>query len=338
MGSVVTSISGETAVDGRHPDISVIVPVYNARKTLSRCVESLLAQTYPDFEILLVDDGSTDASLEICRGFADSDPRVKVFSKPNGGVSSARNLGLDSARGKYIAFCDSDDCAGKDWLMSMRKEAGESGMVMCGYHIHYADPEKGLTEENIGMPTDRPVVMSDMTEILEKTLNARLLSFIWNKLFVRAEIENARLRFDETCRIFEDEIFVLSYLEAVRQVVYVPCYGYSYFFPAGFYTKYGFETDAFMKVLGCIYRLAGQGASGGRKYPELPSIIYWYKIAVVRYAAAHPFAECADRIRMLKKVAEDFHSGPFNHLTVRILPERILYMMLKRRGKSRKGR
>ena len=172
MGSVVTSISGETAVDGRHPDISVIVPVYNARKTLSRCVESLLAQTYPDFEILLVDDGSTDASLEICRNFADSDPRVKVFSKPNGGVSSARNLGLDSARGKYIAFCDSDDCTGKDWLMSMRKEAGESGMVMCGYHIHYAVPEKGLTEENIGMPTDRPVVMSDMTEILEKTLNA----------------------------------------------------------------------------------------------------------------------------------------------------------------------
>ena len=85
-------------------------------------------------------------------------------------------------------------------------------------------------------------------------------------------------------------------------------------------------------------RLAGQGASGGRKYPELPSIIYWYKIAVGRYAAAHPFAECADRIRMLKKVAEDFHSGPFNHLTVRILPERVLYMMLKRRGKSLKGR
>lgn len=96
--------------------ISVIVPVYNSEKTLTRCVDSILLQTFSDFELLLVDDGSTDSSGKMCDDYALKDHRVHVFHKKNGGVSSARNLGLDHVNGKWVAFCDSDDYVNDNWL------------------------------------------------------------------------------------------------------------------------------------------------------------------------------------------------------------------------------
>ena len=94
---------------GAAPKVSVIVPVYKAEKYLRKCVDSILAQTFRDFEVLLVDDGSPDKSGEICEEYAKKDPRVRVFHKENGGVSSARNKGIDEARGEWITFVDADD-------------------------------------------------------------------------------------------------------------------------------------------------------------------------------------------------------------------------------------
>lgn len=92
-----------------NPLISVIVPVFNAQNTLNRCVNSILNQTFRNWELLLIDDGSTDKSCEICNQYAAIDKRIKVFHKENGGVSSARNIGLDNANGDWITFVDSDD-------------------------------------------------------------------------------------------------------------------------------------------------------------------------------------------------------------------------------------
>ena len=92
-----------------NPKVSVIVPVYNIEKLLQRCIDSILAQTFTDFELLIIDDGSKDKSGEICDEYAEKDARIRVFHKQNGGVSSTRNLGRDEAKGKYIAFVDSDD-------------------------------------------------------------------------------------------------------------------------------------------------------------------------------------------------------------------------------------
>ena len=96
-------------MENNNPTISVIVPVYNAEKYLSRCMDSILVQTFTCFELLLVDDGSTDCSGRICDEYAKRDTRIRVIHKENGGVSSARNLGLDNAKGEWICFCDSDD-------------------------------------------------------------------------------------------------------------------------------------------------------------------------------------------------------------------------------------
>ena len=92
------------------PIISIIVPVYNTEKYLDQCIQSVLAQTYTNWELLLIDDGSTDSSGAICDKYAAEDNRIRVFHKENGGVSSARNLGLDNAQGEWISFVDADDC------------------------------------------------------------------------------------------------------------------------------------------------------------------------------------------------------------------------------------
>ncbi len=98
------------------PLISVIMPVYNAESTLRRAVDSILRQTFTDFELILVNDGSKDSSLSICKEYAQANKNIKVIDKPNGGASSARNAALDVVLGEWITFCDSDDFVDPDWL------------------------------------------------------------------------------------------------------------------------------------------------------------------------------------------------------------------------------
>lgn len=101
------------------PLISIIVPVYNAEQYLPRCIDSILAQTFTDFELLLIDDGSTDSSGKICVEYAGKDFRIRVFHKENGGVSSARNVGLDKARGEWVCFADSDDKMSETYVINL---------------------------------------------------------------------------------------------------------------------------------------------------------------------------------------------------------------------------
>ena len=103
----------------KNPKISIIVPVYNAEQYLRRCIDSILNQSFTDFELILIDDGSKDKSSDICDEYAAKDSRIKVYHKENGGVSSARNLGLDNANGEWIAFVDSDDFIKEDYLKHM---------------------------------------------------------------------------------------------------------------------------------------------------------------------------------------------------------------------------
>ena len=118
------------------PAISVIIPVYNAEQYLRRCVDSVLTQSYTDFELLLIDDGSRDQSPAICDEYAAADHRVQVFHKPNGGVSSARNLGLDHARGQWITFIDSDDFISPNYLSAVnRSDADMLILNKCVYHV-----------------------------------------------------------------------------------------------------------------------------------------------------------------------------------------------------------
>lgn len=128
-----------------NPRISIIVPVYNTERWLHRCVDSILAQTYTDFELLLIDDGSNDNSGAICDEYAIKDKRVKVFHKSNGGVSSARNLGLDNARGEWITFVDGDDWLEPNAVNDLidKSMTTDADIVFCDFWFDY--PEHRIT-------------------------------------------------------------------------------------------------------------------------------------------------------------------------------------------------
>ena len=113
--------------------ISVIVPIYNVEKYLEKCIESILAQTYTDYELILVNDGSTDGCYEICQKFSKRDVRIKLINKPNGGLSSARNVGIDNSKGDYITFVDSDDYISKYMLQELYRGLceNEADIAMC---------------------------------------------------------------------------------------------------------------------------------------------------------------------------------------------------------------
>ena len=182
--------------------ISIIVPVYNAERTLHRCVTSLVEQSYPNIEILLVNDGSKDASLEMCRGYEQQDSRIRVIDKPNGGVSSARNAGLDVARGEYIMFCDSDDWVSPLWCEHMVRNHIPQNLTVC--EIAWGGPDAEAKDQQLSEET-----------IVERN---RFLQFSfvmcppWNKLFERTAIQKSDLRFSGDLRLGEDLIFVMEYL------------------------------------------------------------------------------------------------------------------------------
>ena len=179
--------------------ISVIVPVYNSRDTLARCVKSLQAQTLADLEIILVDDGSSDGSGMLCNGFSREDARIRVIHKANGGVSSARNAGIEAAKGRYLMFMDSDDYAEPEMAEAMLSGIGEDDIAICGFHHHYQGRDVVRIPDVPGQSGE---------ENFLALYGQGFLNMPWNKLYKR-ELAG---RFDESLSLGEDLLFNLDYL------------------------------------------------------------------------------------------------------------------------------
>jgi glycosyltransferase involved in cell wall biosynthesis len=188
--------------------ISVIVPVYNAEKYLARCVESILAQTLHNLELILVDDGSHDSSPAICDHFAALDPRVRVLHKPNGGVSAARNDGIETSRGQYIAFCDNDDFYAPGMLARLLDicVTNDAQIAQCALTRGTAD--------SLPTPTPRHVSVFTNRQMLENFYTAGS-PWIWNKLYHRSVWRD--VRFPVGSHMYEDNIIIHRlYLAATR--------------------------------------------------------------------------------------------------------------------------
>ena len=194
--------------------ISIIVPVYKVESYLDRCVESILTQTYRDFELLLVDDGSPDRCGEMCETWAAKDPRIRVFHKSNGGLSDARNYGLDLMRGKFVTFVDSDDYVMPDYLeylISLFDKEPTAKYVECGF---YTKRGEGMTPSD---DCERLKVM-DRIEALQQTLYHQGPDIAaWAKMYRREVFD--KLRFPSG-RVFEEIAVVGDYRAMSAKVVY----------------------------------------------------------------------------------------------------------------------
>ena len=192
------------------PMVSIIVPVYNASKTLRRCVDSVLKQEYTDFELLLVDDGSRDDSGAICDEYAGKDPRVRVIHKANAGVSAARNDALDQARGEYLQFLDSDDWLSPDATRLLVRTAQETQCDLVIADFYRVSGERVSHKGEI----DEEGVMSREAFAAYMMENPAdyYYGVLWNKLFRRKIVEEYRLRMNEDLRWCEDFLFNLEYI------------------------------------------------------------------------------------------------------------------------------
>lgn len=196
--------------------VSIVVPVYKSEKTLRVCVESLQRQTEREIEIILVDDGSPDNCPCICDELAEKDARIRVIHKENGGVSSARNAGMEKAGGEFLLFADSDDSVEEDMAEALLCGIGSADLAVCGYHHHY-----------LGRDVEKIPEISKWNgaESFLALYGRGYLNMPWNKLFRRSLAG----RFDESLSLGEDLLFNLDYLRRASggvAVVQKPLYHY----------------------------------------------------------------------------------------------------------------
>ena len=194
--------------------ISIICPVYKAEKYIYKCVDSILAQTFTDFELLLIDDGSPDSSGLICDEYAEKDSRIRVFHKGNGGVASARQMGLDNATGEYTIHIDPDDWVDPNMLEELYAKAKEADadMVICDYWVNYKKYEKyqvsGQHREN--------------STLYLKDIICKYHGSLCNKLIKRScYYQPKQIDFIQNQNIFEDLIVCVKILVSPRSVVYL---------------------------------------------------------------------------------------------------------------------
>ncbi|MGG2092737.1 glycosyltransferase [Bacillus sp. S13(2024)] len=211
------------------PIVSIIVPVYNVEKYLDKCIESLLNQTLREIEIILVDDGSPDRCGQICDEYAQKDKRIRVIHKNNGGISSARNAGLEYVKGTYIGFVDSDDSVDRHMFEFLVKSAEKSNadITICGYQNVLEDG----SFISILSPQEQVINMNDLG--ISKYIINHYLTFEhafcnWNRLYKKDFVNKYNLRFEEEHSYAEDMLFNLYSICHANRISIIPNPLYNY--------------------------------------------------------------------------------------------------------------
>lgn len=244
--------------------ISVVVSVYNMEKHLDRCINSLLKQTYKAYEIILVDDGSTDTSPSLCDEWGKKETSIRVFHKPNGGLSSARNYGIDHALGDLIVFPDPDDWVDTGYLQKLIsiKEREHADLSICGHF-------KG---DHIWNQNAQPVVLDTRSALYELMLPSSFCGFAWNKLYSMDILKKNALRFDEELGMVQDLHFNVRYFQYCSTIAYDPEPFYHYIVSDASVTSSKYSLNL-RKLSGlATYKKIGQITHTG--FPEIEKISY----------------------------------------------------------------
>lgn len=267
--------------------ISIVIPVYNAQNVLQACVDSILRQNFSNWELLLVDDGSRDSSPALCDRLAEQNPKIRVFHKENGGVSSARNLGIRKARGAYLLFVDSDDTLAPGALEKLQEtaERTQAELVVCGFT--YLVETSGKTVDNVpksffcggGEAYLRDRFLSDFKQ--------EFFNPPWNKLIRRSLLTENAVYFGEAFSICEDMAFSMQVLEKCRRICVIPESLYIYHYKEAdnlvsrFHANY---YEALLYFRDCTWQCFRKYGAGQELYEEIntyfvgKSLMFLHKI------------------------------------------------------------
>lgn len=236
--------------------ISIIIPAYNAEKILPKCLDSILAQTYPSYEVILVNDGSKDRTGEIADSYAAKDSRIKVIHKVNGGVSSARNEGLKIAAGEWVVFIDSDDWVEQRFLESFF--AGRTAdLIVGGYNTVGCHEVREASYE-----TEFAATAGELAELFKFHITDMTFLCPWAKMFRNSILKESSMMFDTNMKIGEDTAFVWEYLNKCSSISLCAGQFYNYYTESSDF-KYAIDEDV---ALYTILRLVTPLNLLGKKY------------------------------------------------------------------------
>lgn len=191
--------------------ISIIIPVHNTEKYLPACIESVTGQGFSDFELLLVDDGSTDGSGALCDSYARQDDRIRVFHQENGGVSAARNRGLENAQGEWVYFVDSDDELFPDGLQTLVDGVRDDVDLVVGGYVQY-ETDGGIirsVDDRVKETLSRDAFLPHL--FMSRPYYYSYLGYLWMYLFRNRIIQEQGIRFDSSLKVKEDTLFIVQY-------------------------------------------------------------------------------------------------------------------------------
>src|SRR5690606_25464518 len=192
-----------------NPYFSVIMPAYKVEQYIAKAIESVLNQTFENFELLIINDGSPDKSAELAKDYSTLDPRVQLFNKENGGLSDARNFGIEHARGSYLYFMDSDDWIEKDLLGKLydKIQAVPADIYVFGYYLDVEDEQAKLLKRQV-MHTENHLFNIGINKAPKLNIHLMgLLGYAWNKVYSKAFIDYCDLRYDKGISLVEDMLF-----------------------------------------------------------------------------------------------------------------------------------
>lgn len=217
--------------------VSVIVPIYNVENYIEKCICSILQQSYRRLEIILVDDGSTDKSLNICKSYEKEDSRIKVLTKSNEGVSVARNCGIEMCNGDFIIFIDADDWIESDYIENILPHLSQmSDLWITDYTIDDGDSlvRKNSFNNEFTISDEQEIIalkkscLIPQYHFLKQFKSDSFLAGVWGKIFKSSIIKGNNIRFIKELKISEDIMFLLKYLDNCHRVTYFREYGYHY--------------------------------------------------------------------------------------------------------------
>ncbi len=256
---------------------SIIVPVYNSEKSIAKCIVSILSQTEPNFELLLIDDGSTDESGNICDSYAARDRRVKVIHKKNGGVSNARNVGIENAVGEWITFIDSDDWVTKDFL----KVFSQKELDKESFYIQGCTKYRGDENYEIWMHfEDSTINLRDVKKysVLNKVL---IYGTPWAKLYNLKLLKEGNIRFNEQMNLHEDHVFYFEYITNIESIHLSSRNEYVYnvekretSLSRGKYIDYNAEKEAMNILKSNFFRIQDGFSLNKFRFREVKTMIY----------------------------------------------------------------